>query len=177
MILNNFQPFLEDLDCCQCHGTKNQQKLSFNMCTLYALGLKWAQHAAISYQTWAPLTSSPNSWPCPGLLAKCYWCAPLKTLLIELTSYSTECACAGHGMAWKTYLSTTQICATSKTHLPVSQLPMHTIPKICLLISHSSHPVSVMSRFDMSLNSQVKFEVSWFRACSGCPSYKYCLRH
>ena len=36
---------------------------------------------------------------------------------------------------------------------------------------------NVMSRFDMSLNSQVKFEVSWFRAYSGCPSYKYCSRH
>ena len=36
---------------------------------------------------------------------------------------------------------------------------------------------SVTSGFDMSLNSQVKFKVSWFRACSGCPSYKYHLGH
>ena len=28
----------------------------------------------------------------------------------------------------------------------------------------------VMSRFDVSLNSQVKFEVLGFGACSGCPS-------
>ena len=31
----------------------------------------------------------------------------------------------------------------------------------------------VTSGFDMSLNLQVKFEVSWFRVYSGCPSYKY----
>jgi hypothetical protein len=35
----------------------------------------------------------------------------------------------------------------------------------------------VTSGFDVSLNSQVKFEVLWFRACSGCPSYKYRLGH
>ena len=32
----------------------------------------------------------------------------------------------------------------------------------------------VTSGFDMSLNSQVKFKVPGFGACSGCLSYKYC---
>jgi hypothetical protein len=31
----------------------------------------------------------------------------------------------------------------------------------------------VTSGFNVSLNLQVKFEVSGFGACSGCPSYKY----
>ena len=35
----------------------------------------------------------------------------------------------------------------------------------------------VTSGFDVSLNSQVKFEVLGFGACSGCPSYKYRLGH
>ena len=35
----------------------------------------------------------------------------------------------------------------------------------------------VTSGFDVSLNSQVKNKVSWFRACSGCPSYKYHSGH
>jgi hypothetical protein len=35
----------------------------------------------------------------------------------------------------------------------------------------------VTSGFDVSLNLQVKFEVSGFGACSGCPSYKYRSGH
>jgi hypothetical protein len=37
--------------------------------------------------------------------------------------------------------------------------------------------LAVTSGFDVSLNLQVKFKVSWFRAYSGCPSYKYHLGH
>ena len=33
--------------------------------------------------------------------------------------------------------------------------------------------LDVTSGFDVSLNLQVKFKVSGFGACSGCPSYKY----
>ena len=36
---------------------------------------------------------------------------------------------------------------------------------------------NVTSGFNVSLNSQVKFEVLWFGACSGCPSYKYHSGH
>ena len=47
-------------------------------------------------------------------------------------------------------------------------------PHLSSLTSAFEPILGVMSGFDVSLNSQVKFEVSGFGACSRCPSYKYC---
>ena len=54
----------------------------------------------------------------------------------------------------------------------VVMIPPHQIRTAITLESPSGQFVT--SGFDVSLNSQVKFEISRFRACSRCPSYKYC---
>ena len=61
----------------------------------------------------------------------------------------------------------------------VARVPLHTLLESILeqpnFVTSLAH--TVMSGFNVSLNSQVKFEVSWFGACSGCPSYKYRSGH